>query len=756
VAAARRPRRPNERPKAVEYASAIEAPLDAEFLPEAEPMSIQDIRDALVIRERDLFLLTDTAGQVPRGNTNGYGLYFQDTRYLSGYEFSFSFARPMVLLSTADLGYSSEHVLTNPTLTDLEGRRVPSGTIEVRRLRVLEDVLEESVRVTNYNTRPVSLDLVFRFAADFADIFEVRGYEPQFRGELDPPVWRHAALTMGYKGRDGHRRETLIIFEPRPLSVQTDAEVGFATYRVSLQPRESASIRLVITVDGRLEAAQGVERFGVVKDEYDAWLANATIVSTDNEFFNAVLQRSLHDLRMLWNHHGEAAGYPAAGTPWYDALFGRDSAIVGMQSLALKPEIARDCLVSLARGQGKKFDPWRDEEPGKILHELRHGELTRTGELPFSPYYGSVDSTPLFLWLAGEYFSWTGDLGLLAHLDTNLRAGLHWMTKYGGLAESGYLSYERRSARGLVNQGWKDSHDAMIHESGALCEPPIALVEAQAYAYAAYRSLAPVFEALGDAKMAAKLEQDAADLALRFNRDFWTGAGFYALALDGSGRPAAPITSNPGHALWGGIVTRGHAGRIIPRLMQGDMFSGWGIRTLSADSTRYNPLGYHVGTVWPHDNSLIAMGFKRYGFEEELNELATALFDAARAFPYYRLPELFGGDERSVHQAPVPYPVACRPQAWAAGSIPLVTHAILGLVPDANARKLTIVRPALPDWLQTVRVNALRVGEAEVDLRYHRRGGQTRVEVVDVRGDLRVEKHRSWPERAGSPAAAPA
>jgi glycogen debranching enzyme len=613
-------------------------------------------------------------------------------------------------------------------------------------VRVLEDVLEEAVRVTNYNSRPVTLELVFRFAADFADIFEVRGYEPQFRGELDPPIWHHAALTMGYKGRDGRRRETLVMFEPRPLSVQTDAEVGFAVFRVSLQPQESTSIRLVITLDGRLEAAQGVERFGVVKQEYDEWLSNATDITTDNELFNIVLRRSLHDLRMLWNHQESSTGYPAAGTPWYDTLFGRDSAIAGMQTLALKPDIARDCLASLARWQGKRFDPWRDEEPGKILHELRQGELTETGELPFSPYYGSIDSTPLFLGLAGQYFAWTADLGLLSQLETNLRAGLHWMTKYGSLAEGGYLSYERRSARGLVNQGWKDSHDGIIHENGTLCEPPIALVEVQAYAYGAYRSLSPVFASIGDDKTAARLEQDAADLARRFDRDFWLDSGFYALALDGEKRRAAAISSNPGHALWGGIASRTRAAGVVQRLMENDMFSGWGIRTLTATSRRFNPLGYHVGSVWPHDNSLIAMGLKRYGFEEDLNRLATALFDAARAFPYYRLPELFGGDERSVHQAPVPYPVACRPQAWAAGSIPLVTQAVLGLCPNAPGRTLSIVRPQLPSWLGSVQVKSLRVGEAEVDLHYHRRGGQTRVDVLDIRGDLRVEKRRSWPD----------
>jgi len=644
-------------------------------------------------------------------------------------------------------------VLTNPTLVDLEGRRVPSGTIDVRRFRVLEDVMEETVRVTNYNTYPITLDLVYRFSADFADIFEVRGHEPEFRGQLDPPVWRHAALTMGYKGRDGRRRETLIMFEPRPFSVATETEVSFTTFRVSLAPQESAAIRLVVTLDGRLEAAQGVERYGVVKHEYDTWLAGATEIKTDNELFNLVLERSLRDLRMLWNHHDAGAGYPAAGTPWYDTLFGRDSAIVGLQTLALKPEIARDCLVSLSRWQGKKFDSWRDEEPGKILHELRQGELTQTGELPFSPYFGSVDSTPLFLWLAAEYFAWTGDVDLLAQLETNLRAGLHWLSRYGGLSDGGYVSYQRRSSRGLVNQGWKDSRDAIYHEDGTLCEPPIALVEVQGYAYAATRSLARVFAALGDARLAARLEEQAKALARRFNRDFRLAGGFYALARDGRGRRSAEIASNAGHALWSGIAGRTQAGHVVRRLMETDMFGGWGVRTLSAGSLRYNPLGYHVGTVWPHDNSIIAMGFKRYGFEDELNILAGALFDAARAFPYYRLPELFGGDERSVHQAPVPYPVACRPQAWAAGAMPLITQAVLSLCPDAG-RRLFIVRPQLPPWLESVRVNALRIGESEVDLHYKRSGDRTRVEVIDVRGDLKVEKRRSWPEPSPLPAEA--
>lgn len=717
------------------------------LLPEAQQVGVQDIRDALVIRERDLFLLTDTAGQVPPGNNNGYGLYYEDTRYLSAYEFSFSTARPLVLLSTAALGYSSEQVLTNASMTDLQARVVPRGTIEVRRVRVLEDVLEETIEITNYNTVPVVLDLVLRFAADFADIFEVRGYQREKRGSLRAPAWHDSTLEMTYRGRDSRERQTLIFFTAEPLSAQTDLEGGtIATFRVSLAARQSATTRLVVTVDGRLEAAQAVGRFEIVAQEYDSWLQDATRIETDNDFFNAVLARSLADLRMLWNHQAAGRGYPAAGTPWYDTLFGRDTCIVGLQTLSLNPMIARDCLASVARWQGKKFDPWRDEEPGKILHELRQGELTQTGELPFSPYFGSVDSTPLFLWLAGEYFAWTGDRDLLAQLETNLRAALHWLTRYGD-ANSGYVDYEKRSSKGLVNQGWKDSEDCILHADGTIVLPPIALIEVAGYTYAAFQKLAPVFAALGDEETAAELLQKSATLKRRFNHDFRLANGFYALALDGAGHPASSVTSNPGHALWAGVIQDASAAPLVERLMREDMFSGWGIRTLSTESPRFNPQGYHTGAVWPHDNSIVAMGFKRYGFESDLNTVASGLFDAARAFLYYRLPELFGGAERSVHQAPVPYPVACRPQAWAAGAFPLITQAILGLCPDAANNRLFIVRPRLPDWLGSIRIEGLRVGSGEVNLYYERRRSRTVVHVRDTKG-VSVEMVRRWPKTA--------
>lgn len=708
-------------------------------------MVIQDIRDAMVIRERDLFLLTDATGQIPEGNANGYGLYYSDTRYVSGYDLSLDGNRLMVLLATAELGYSSEHVLTNYRMDDHGGRPLPHGTIEVKRTRVLEDVLEETIQVTNYNTFEVDVDLVLRFSADFADLFVVRGYRPERVGELYAPTWQGNGLHLRYKGVDGRTRETMISFSPKPDSTRQEQGTGTAVFRLQLKPRHHRVIRLLCTMDGRLDTPRGVARFAIVEKEYSRWLSKSTRIKTDNDFFDAVLSRSLSDLRMLWNHEELEGGYIAAGTPWYDTLFGRDTAIVALQTLWLKPDLSRQCLAALARYQGVKFDPWRDEEPGKILHELRIGEMTQAGDLPFSPYYGSVDSTPLFLLLAGEYFQWSGDVDMMRHLETNLRAGIHWIETYGDIDNDGYLEYERHSRKGLVNQGWKDSGDSMVHANGDLLEPPIALVEVQGYVYAALKQLVPVFQALGDGEFAGSLLERAEALRERFLSDYWIKDGFFALALDGTKRAAASVTSNAGHALWAGIAMPQQARQVADRLFQADMFSGWGIRTLSMDSPRYNPQGYHVGTVWPHDNSIIAMGLKRYGFETKVNQLATALFDAARVFPYYRLPELFGGTARSAHYVPVPYPVACRPQAWSAGVFPLLAQAIFGLCPNAPARRLYVVRPELPDWLQAAALHGMRVGKADVDLFYERRGSEVAVEVVGIRGDLEVKFTDTWP-----------
>ena len=702
-------------------------------------MGIEDIRDALVVRERSTFLLTDRDGNVPAGNTRGYGVYYADTRHLSAYNLTFNGIRPVMLLSTAEMGYAMEQVMTNPTL---HGERdVQHGTVELKRTRVVADVLEETLRLTNYNPYAITLNLLYEFGADFADIFDVRGYVRETQGRTLHPSVTEDSITYGYEGVDGIRRTTVVAFDRAPDYIDDST----AMFRLTLAPRAAETLRIEIALGDKTEGRPATSRLAMVGEEYERWLDGCTKVSSSNELFNRVLDRSLRDIRMLWSETAAGEPFPAAGTPWFDAPFGRDSAIMSMQMLAFRPEIARHCLRLLAKWQGRSVNPARDEEPGKILHEMRFDELSRSGELPYGPYYGSIDSTPLFLMLAAAHDEWTADNALIRLLLPAIRAGLRWMEQWGDAMGDGYLSYAKKSQKGLVNQGWKDSWDAIAHEDGTLARGPIALAEAQAYAYASRIRLAPALERIGETALARKLRDDATALKERFNRDFWSDAnGCFALALDGERRRVQSVATNAAHGLWGGLIDPVRARTLIERLMGEDMYSGWGLRTLSSENPRFNPIGYHVGTVWPHDNSIAAMGFKMYGAEDALNRVATGLFEASLSFPYYRLPELFGGDRRSPHGPPVPYPVACRPQSWAAGAFPMLTQAVLGLRPDAAANTLHIVNPVLPPWLDAVRVTNLRIGSGAVTLVYHREGGETLVDVEEASGGVSVVRDDAW------------
>lgn len=473
---------------------------------------------------------------------------------------------------------------------------------------------------------------------------------------------------------------------------------------------------------------------------YRAWWRGATEVESDNELFNLTLQRSTTDLRLLVNEGpGRREWHLAAGIPWFVTLFGRDSIITALQVLAFRPQIAYATLDVLAARQATTLDPERDAEPGKILHELRTGELAAIGELPHTPYYGSVDSTPLWLILLGATFDWTGDRALLDRLWPHALAALDWIDRWGDRDGDGFVEYERRNPTGLLNQGWKDSSDAVRDRHGRLASTPIALVEVQGYVYDAKRRMAHLAEVRGETELAARLEREAAALRERFEAAFWVpDLRYYAMALDGEKRQADAITSNPGQALWTGIVSPERARPVADRLLGPGLYSGWGVRTYAAGQPGYNPIGYHTGTVWPHDTSLIAAGLKRYGLEDEANELISRVFEAAQAFPAYRLPELFCGFERDSATSPVPYPVACSPQAWAAGAPFLFLETMLGLRPHAERGELELLHPHLPSWLRSVRVRNLRVGTALVDLLFHSWRGTTSAEVLRKEGDIAV------------------
>jgi len=705
-------------------------------------MGIEDIRDALVIRERSSFLLTDREGRMPPGNLQGFGIYHADTRHLASLELTVQGVAPVMLLSTAELGYAMEQVMTNFTFEDGD-RTVRRGTLELRRTRVLADALEDTLLIRNFNPFPVRLELMYTFSADFADIFDVRGYRRARWGEHHAPEVDEASVRFAYTGIDGRARQTTLRFDPAPAELSASQ----ARYEVELPARGPREITIEIALNGHEPRRRANRRRAdVVRADYQRWHEGSTSVVTDNELFNRVMRRSLDDVRMLWSESEAGEPYPAAGTPWFDALFGRDACVLSMQMLPYRPDIARATLQLLARWQGKDHVPYRDEEPGKILHELRFDELSRSGELPYSPYYGSVDSTPLFLMLAAEYFAWTGDTRLLKLLLPNIRAATDWMDLYANLGGDGYVSYEKRSRKGLVNQGWKDSWDAVPHADGSLAPPPISLVEVQGYAYAARHRLGEILARIGEVELAGRLLRDARRLQRRFNSEYWLpDQKYFALALDGERTQVASIATNPAHCLWSGLVDPARAGAMIDTLMSPPMFSGWGLRTLANAHPRYNPLGYHVGTVWPHDNGIAAFGMKIYGHEEDMLRVATALFDAATSLEYFRLPELFGGTFRSDHGPPVPYPVACRPQSWAAGTFPLLLQAILGLKPEAPDHRLRIVNPHLPHWLRSVRVSGLRIGRGSATLNFRREGSSTHVEVQEALGGIDVVISNRWP-----------
>ena len=510
------------------------------------------------------------------------------------------------------------------------------------------------------------------------------------------------------------------------------------------EPAEDESAANEPAEDEPAEDEPAAQRPSVSADEAEAmhraWRHSSASVETSDVLAERALERASADLRLLLNSGpGEGERYVAAGVPWFSCLFGRDSLITSLQLMSVRPQIARSTLMILARLQATEVDDWRDAQPGKILHELREGELARAGEIPHAPYYGTVDATPLWLMLLDEYERWTGDLDLVDRLWPNALAALRWMDEYGDIDGDGLIEYQRHSTRGLLNQGWKDSGDAIRNSDGSLGPAPIALVEVQGYAFAARRGLARLARLRGDVALAAAQDDAAERLRTRFEEAFWMDdAQTYALALDGNKRQVDGIASNAGHALWTGIAAPDRAASVARVLTGPGMWSGWGIRTLSSETIGYNPIGYHLGTIWPHDNGICAAGFARYGLVEEARLVAGTMLEATVHFREARIPELFCGFDRERSPLPVPYPVACSPQAWAAGSLFHLVSATLGMQPNAREHRLELLRPSLPASLAGLRLRNLRVGDALVDLAFSGAVESISVEVLRRTGDLDV------------------
>jgi glycogen debranching enzyme len=693
-------------------------------------------------KEGDMFLCADAEGNLDAEQATGAGFYWRDTRYLSDFRLEVDGHAPLLLSTSADRAFASHVDLANQDLVEEDGTvAAVQGTVNIRRTRVIEGRLYERIRVKNYNASAVDLTLRLTFGTDFADIFEVRGLKRAARGKLTRPKADRRTAAFAYAGEDGVFRETRIAFELEPTEVEVDDEQVVASWHLRLAPTQTEMIAL--TVEPRADGAAAPERsFDVVMHDlrrsYEAWERSSTRVWTDNELYNSLLSRGLRDLRALLTptRHGDVV---AAGIPWFVAPFGRDALLTCHQTLMLNPELTRTTLEVLAAFQADEVDDWRDAQPGKILHELRQGELAGAGVIPHTPYYGSIDSTPLWLLLLGTYYRWTGDLEFCRKLLPNAERALDWIADYGDIDGDGFLEYRRTSPRGLVNQGWKDSHDSVVHVDGKLAEGPIALAEVQGYVYLAKLRMAEMFAALGNAPRAATLRGEAEALRAAFNERFWVESEqFYAMALDGEKRPVASISSNPAHGLYCGIVDPDKAGPMARRLLAPDMFSGWGVRTLSKSAAAYNPMSYHNGSIWPHDNAIIGAGLKRYGFAKATNRLATAMFEMAVTVDDMRLPELFCGFTRRSPNRPVAYPVACSPQAWAAGAPFLLLQAMLGISADAPANTINVNKPHLPGWLNTVELHDVRVGSSTVSVVFQRQGEMTGFSLLDRDGDVRV------------------
>jgi glycogen debranching enzyme len=677
-----------------------------------------------VLKHGDTFALFDPRGDIVTQALREHGLYHQGTRFLSQLRLQIGHVRPLLLSSRVrsdNDGFAAD--LTNSDLVIDGNLVVERDLLHVYRSRfVLDGHLYESLRLANYGASPVLLPVTIDFDADFVDIFEIRGTARGRRGTVLTPQISPADVVLSYRGLDKVERRTHLIFETQPDALSS----SHAEFHVTLAPHQEMRLRFAVhcAADATVpQDAPDIDRAAsLLNQQFRSLATRQGRVSTDDEAFNEWLERSAADLRMMISQtpHGP---YPYAGVPWFNTVFGRDGIITALSTLTIDPALARGVLAHLAASQATSSSPDQDAEPGKILHEARGGEMAALGEVPFGRYYGSVDSTPLFLVLAGRYFERTADRAFIDRLWPHILRALEWIDRYGDRDGDGFVEYARRTPAGLVQQGWKDSKDSVFHADGTLAEPPIALCEVQGYVFDAKRKVAALARARGNEALARQLETGAERLRARFEDAFWCDdLGTYALALDGNKQPCRVRSSNAGHCLFSGIASPERARRVAETLLAPESFSGWGIRTLAACEHRYNPMSYHNGSVWPHDNALVAAGFARYGLTGAAATVLTALFDASRFFDLHRMPELFCGFHRRPGDGPTSYPVACAPQAWASAAVFLLIDAVLQLRLDSASETACVDAVDLPHGLDSITFENLELSGGRVDLRVDRRG----------------------------------
>ena len=699
-----------------------------------------------VLKSGDTFLVANRFGDIEDLGISQFGLFHVEARHLSRFTMRVNQQQPLLLGSTVreDNAFLTVDVTNVDTPASAHSKTntngdLPRGTVHLFRSQFLTQACRyEHIRVLNYGISLVHLTLSFQFDADFADIFEVRGTKRERHGERLADHLDGDAAILSYKGLDEVFRRTRVEFSPRPASL-TSREASFS---ISLEPKQETSVYCTVICQ-RNATTNSVPpfqtAFRTVQRDFDRPHSDEARITTSGESFNSWLARSSADLRMLIEGNPEGP-YPYAGVPWFSTVFGRDGIITALECLWTSPRIAESVLKYLAETQATEEIPEQDAEPGKILHEMRRGEMAATKEVPFARYYGSVDSTPLFVMLAGAYYQRTANLALIREIWPNIKNALRWMETYGDRDKDGFVEYEQRASKGLSQQGWKDSQDSIFHADGRLADPPIALCEVQGYAYAAQRSGSLLAGALREPELAAKLDAAAEKLKARFDEAFWCEEiGSYALALDGQKKQCRVRASNAGHALFCSIASKQHAESAANSLMNEHSFCGWGVRTVAACESRYNPMSYHNGSVWPHDNAIIGLGFSNYGLQQHVAKIIDGLHEASRHVELHRLPELFCGFHRRPEtNGPTLYPVACAPQAWAAGSVFMLVQACLGLSIRAPERQLCFTRPSLPSNLNEVRVQNLKIADATVDFSVHRAGSGAKVEILRKSGTLEI------------------
>lgn len=694
-----------------------------------------------VLNFGDTFAIFDRWGDAKQLGAGAQGIYHEGTRFLSELEFRLNGHRPVLLSSAVKNENEIFSIdLTNPTMHLDNGLVVEKGVIHIGRNKFLQEgICYETITLHNFDVRPQNMYASFAFRSDFSDIFEVRGMVRKRRGEVLPEeVSKDGHLKLSYIGLDDIIRTTWIHFEHGREWIEGSSIV----YPIRLEPGAHLEIRYTMQfqVGGDHDVAPENQReaFRKIRDARDQGKERMAHIECSNEEFTDWIDRSKFDLISLLRHtpHGF---YPYAGVPWYNTPFGRDGIITAMESLWIAPDIARGVLLFLAANQARELDPFRDAEPGKILHEARGGEMASLNEVPFKQYYGTIDATPLFISLAGQYYKRTGDKDTIRLIWENINLALNWIHEYGDIDKDGFVEYQQKEASGLFNQGWKDSHDCISHEDGTIAQPSIALCEVQGYVYDAYLQVAYLGEVMGEPDKSRKYKKEAKLLKKRFNDVFWdAGLNCYVLALDHEKNPCRVKTSNAGQCLFTGIVSEARAQKLVDTLMQSDMFTGWGIRTLSSTAARYNPMSYHNGSVWPHDSAMVAFGMARYGFVKQCLQIMSGLFHACLYIDLKRLPELFCGFPSRHGEAPTSYPVACVPQAWSVAAVFLLLQACLQITIDAPNKQIVFRDPQLPDYLDKVSLKNLPVPDGTFEFEFQRHQFNVGIQTISKPYDWKV------------------